>query len=38
MEAGRQLVRDKGWKLSPTKAAQLAAMVRPYLRRDEPAA
>lgn len=34
-QAGRQLVRDKGWKLSPERADLIAAMLRPYLRRDD---
>ena len=37
-EAGRQLVRDKGWKLSPERADLVLAILRPHLRRDVTAA
>lgn len=37
-EAGWQACEDRGDRLTPAKAAQLAAIVRPYLRRDDTAA
>jgi hypothetical protein len=36
-EAGQQNARQKGWKLTPERAALMAAIVRPYLRRDAAA-
>jgi hypothetical protein len=31
-DAGRQLVRDNGWKLSPAQAARIATLLRPHLQ------
>jgi hypothetical protein len=36
-QAGRQLVRDNGWKLSPAQAARIATLLRPHLARDDAA-
>lgn len=37
-EAGWRACEERGDKLTPAKAAQLAAIVRPHLRRDDTAA
>ena len=34
-EAGRELVRSRGDRLSDTQIVRLAALVRPYLDRDD---